>query len=104
MLNNRTVKTLSFIEELRVLTLEQLRDTESMLIDTILRHYDELEAISSLIGEQVVLYNNAIQADTFKLQCVRSEIDYQMKSTLIESCKGIFKNMFDNDDNEWGLV
>lgn len=96
MLNNaETVKELSFTNELRQLSLEQLRDKESFLIDEILQHYDELQ---NRVG--VMDCNYYIERDNFKLQAIRNEIEYQQKTTMINSCDGIFQALFHDEPKE----
>lgn len=104
MLNNtETVKEVSFAEQLRTLSLEQLRDKEGFLIDEILQHYDNTSScnVSGLCdyGEpcgNCQKLNHHIEKDNFKLQVIRNEIEYQQKTTMINSCDGILQNLFEN--------
>lgn len=88
---NKNNNNESFVSDLRQLSLEQLREKESFLIDEILRHYDELEDTSNAFIARKM--ERALERDLFNLDNCRNEINYKLSTVLINSCNGIFKEL-----------
>lgn len=101
---NNTDKTaaVSFSAELKQLSLEQLRDKESFLIDELLQMYDDLEINDSQVTARCLILN--INKSLFKLDRIRNEIGYQQKTTMINSCNGIFQNLFNEKADIFNTV
>lgn len=112
MLNNQENKE-TFAAFLRRQNLEDLRLVESDLVEMILRHYDELEMLFdnckadkaeneniTLVNYEcnIAIFNNCINRDMQKLAAVRSAIDYQFNTTLINVAEKVFHNLFEDKD------
>jgi hypothetical protein len=88
----------SFAAAISALTIPELREKESGLIDRILHHYDELEDANVYANETAIIESN-IRKDLFKLKAVRVQIDCLFKTSLLNTTETIFQNLFaDNDE------
>lgn len=110
MLNNQSENEI-FTAFLRRQKLEDLRLVENDLIETILRHYDELESFhndesGTVHFQQIRVLENVLNKDFVKLAAVRSAIEYQFNTTFINLTEKIFHNLFTdkNDKEDWGLI
>jgi len=79
-------------QDITKLTIEQLRELETVLVEQILVHYDCLDSYfnsTDAVNSDINVVNNWIDRDLTKLQTVRVEIQYRFQTELLNELPNI---------------